>query len=116
MNHGLSAARNVGLDHTHGEYIGFVDSDDWIEPDMYEKLLNIAKQTDADIVTCRFYQEYKDKTEESSGPLSMFTVEGNDILRQFFNSNVWIVITFSLLRDVSEVDSFLRTVLYACAA
>lgn len=38
-NGGSSSARNVGLDHASGEYIGFVDSDDYIEPDMYEKLL-----------------------------------------------------------------------------
>lgn len=82
-NHGLSAARNTGLDHMHGQYIGFVDSDDWIEPDMYERLFSIMKQTDADIVTCRFYQEYEDKTEESSGPLKQFSVEGSNILRTY---------------------------------
>lgn len=38
-NGGSSSARNVGLDHASGEYIGFVDSDDYIEPDMYERLL-----------------------------------------------------------------------------
>ena len=35
-NRGLSCARNLGLDEAQGEWIGFVDSDDWIEPDMYE--------------------------------------------------------------------------------
>ena len=82
-NRGLSAARNLGLDHMQGQYVGFVDSDDWIEPEMYNKLFCIMQETYADIVTCRFYQEYKDRTEESSGPLSMFTVEGNDILRTY---------------------------------
>ena len=48
-NGGLSDARNAGLDIAQGEYIGFVDSDDYIAPDMYETLLDLAKRTDADI-------------------------------------------------------------------
>ena len=50
-NKGLSAARNIGLDNAKGDYIGFVDSDDWIEPDMYEVLLK--QVSEADIVECR---------------------------------------------------------------
>ena len=48
-NAGVSAARNAGLDIAAGEYIGFVDSDDWIEPDMYEVLMDIASKSGADI-------------------------------------------------------------------
>lgn len=40
-NGGSSSARNMGIDHAKGEYLGFVDSDDYIEPDMYEKLLTV---------------------------------------------------------------------------
>ena len=63
-NHGLSTARNLGLDHALGQYIGFVDSDDWIEPDMYKTLMNRALETGADAFECGFYLEYKDHTEE----------------------------------------------------
>lgn len=82
-NRGLSAARNLGLDHLHGQYISFVDSDDWIEPDMYERLLRMAEQTDADLITCRFYKEFKNGRTESSGPPEPFSVEGNDILHTY---------------------------------
>lgn len=53
-NAGVSAARNAGLDIATGTYIGFVDSDDWIEPDMYEVLINTAKCKNADVAVCGF--------------------------------------------------------------
>lgn len=49
-NGGLGPARNSGMEVACGEYIGFVDSDDWIEPDMYERLYEAAKANDADVV------------------------------------------------------------------
>ena len=47
-------ARNKGIDAAKGMWIGFVDSDDWIAPDMYEKLLSKAEQTGADVVGCDY--------------------------------------------------------------
>lgn len=52
-NGGTASARNVGLSHARGEYIGFVDSDDWIEPEMFETMYRCAKKADADIVYCK---------------------------------------------------------------
>ena len=51
-NGGLSSARNYGLSKAQGDYIGFVDSDDWVRENMYEILLNKALRYDLDIVKC----------------------------------------------------------------
>lgn len=52
QNGGLSDARNVGIDICTGDYIGFVDSDDYIEIDMYETLLNYLKENNLDVCMC----------------------------------------------------------------
>jgi len=62
-NRGVSAARNAGLDVTSGEYVIFCDSDDWIEPQMYERLYRMAQEKDADIAFCRVFKDYAHKTE-----------------------------------------------------
>lgn len=51
-NGGQGAARNTGLLHAKGEYIGYVDSDDYVEENMYEELYKKAKEEDSDIVIC----------------------------------------------------------------
>ena len=52
-NEGQGVARNVGLDNAQGEYISFVDSDDFIKRDMLEKLYNKAENNDLDLVMCK---------------------------------------------------------------
>lgn len=56
-NKGASAARNLGLRNANGEYIGFVDIDDYIEEHMYFKMYNKAIEKNYDIVTCSFKEE-----------------------------------------------------------
>lgn len=65
-NKGLSCARNFGLDNANGDWIGFVDSDDWIEPDMYEVLIKRAEETGADVVECGYIIEYVKKQKKCS--------------------------------------------------
>lgn len=53
-NGGQSRARNIGIQHASGEYIGFVDGDDWIDSSMYEKMLTVMLGNRAEIVECNF--------------------------------------------------------------
>ena len=56
-NEGLSEARNVGINIAKGKYIGFIDSDDYIEADMFERLYNNIKKNNADISICNIVEE-----------------------------------------------------------
>lgn len=63
-NEGVSIARNVGIKKAKGKYIGFIDSDDWIESNMYENMYNHAKDYNADIVFCDATTVYDNKQSE----------------------------------------------------
>lgn len=60
-NGGLSDARNFGIEKATGEYIAFVDSDDYVTTDMYEKMYQKAKSGNFDIVVCDLNYIYEDK-------------------------------------------------------
>ena len=59
-NAGVAAARNVGLDLAEGDYVTFVDSDDYIQPQMYEKMIRCAEHNHCDLVMCDCIKVYSD--------------------------------------------------------
>ena len=63
-NGGLASARQAALENAHGEYFICCDSDDWVEPTMYEEMYAKAKETDADMVICDFAFNYPDGSQK----------------------------------------------------
>lgn len=61
QNEGVAVARNIGIETATGDYIGHVDSDDYIHPAMYETMLQILQKTAADIVYCNRYDVYDEQ-------------------------------------------------------
>lgn len=56
---GVASARKYGLQYATGDYITFVDSDDWLEPDMYGVMMERAAE-DVDMIVCNFFKDYHD--------------------------------------------------------
>ncbi|MDD5859658.1 MAG: glycosyltransferase [Eubacteriales bacterium] len=64
VNGGLSDARNFGLPYATGKYVGYVDSDDFVEMDMYEKLFRRAEETGSEITECDLFHNYDNGFDE----------------------------------------------------
>lgn len=83
-NHGESNARNEGLKLAKGDYIGFIDCDDWIDSDMYEILMTYAENNDLDIVASSWYKETASysKKAENQFPITE-QIFGSDMLLKY---------------------------------
>ena len=81
-NGGLADARNVGMEAAKGSFIGFVDGDDWIDTDMYERMLGAALAQQADMAVCRYRRIYGKQVEDASVD-RVVVFEGQEALQYY---------------------------------
>lgn len=84
-NRGLASARNTGLEAATGEYIFYIDSDDWIEPVTIESLLSTAEDYDADIVAAGRSVEYVGRTVHAKLDEGVQVFRGSEIIPAYMN-------------------------------
>lgn len=87
-NGGQGKARNYALDRCHGEWIAFVDSDDWIEKDMYEKMINIAEDNHADIAVCGWYRNHSFQQREQPSLKFIKSYNNFEFMREYLETQI----------------------------
>lgn len=95
-NGGLADARNAGLDIATGEYISFIDSDDWILPEMYEKMMSVMQKENVDICACNIRSCYPDH-EEVWGCKEYFTGNSEQTLDMLYSDTKYPVSSLNKL-------------------
>ncbi|MBQ9467498.1 MAG: glycosyltransferase [Clostridia bacterium] len=125
-NRGVSAARNLGLDESHGEYVGWVDADDWTEPEMFRTLLRALNEADADISVCAYRYEYLTCSKPCYGGVKDCILRGDGIVRalaggefgnvfwnKLFRRRCWDDVRFPVDRVFEDVAVLHETALTA---
>jgi len=90
-NKGLPSARNTGLRLATGDFIYHCDSDDWLEPEMLEKMVNAAERDHADFVYCDFFLSFTEKERSMSQPhfVEKFDALEKGLMTGNMKHNVW---------------------------
>lgn len=88
-NSGVSAARNVGIQNSHAEYIAFLDSDDYVEKDMYNSLLTLVKKNCSDIGVVDFKRIYSNGVSRKYRKNIQLKMDNKtEILKCFFRGGI----------------------------
>ena len=87
-NEGVAIARNTGMKAATGEYIAFVDPDDWVEPNIYESLLEQLKKWEAPVCLCNFYKDTKRRSQAKRFDFKDEVLEGNEIIEKLVNDMI----------------------------
>lgn len=83
-NRGVSSSRNIGIKESTGEYIGFVDIDDYIDQEMFEKIYTLAKLYNSDMHICGFYEITDKQINEFINPLGEFEQLKGDSIKEIY--------------------------------
>lgn len=102
-NGGSASARNFGIEHSHGKYIGFVDSDDIIDKTMYSTLYSLIKKDNVQVSICGISTELNGKVELNDAQLPSGCYNNHDLLHHFFLGH-WHS-TCTCLYDSSLLDN-----------
>lgn len=105
-NGGVSSARNLGLDNARGEWITFVDGDDWLEPNAVNDLIDKSMTTDADIVFCDFWFDYPEH--RITHRLYDWTKQGAAGLNEYI-ATTWTCLWGSIQKKQLYVENGLRS-------
>ena len=87
-NGGQAAARNDGIAMARGEYVGFVDADDWLDANMYEEMLKEMESTSADIAICGFIEEYDGHQKIIGNDGSIKILDGTEALKRILRGEI----------------------------
>lgn len=108
-NNGVANARNQGLEIATGDFIGFVDSDDFIEPEMYDTLLNEMVEKNCDIAVCDFQLDLEEKGEAISR-----VITPNDALKSVVIGDYKFGVLWNKLYKKSVIENVKMPMLVCC--